>query len=114
MAAQTVGSKIFVPDKFFEDWSVEKLPKNNDFRAAIRESFGLLEKDDYVYHAHSSFTLDQVQQAVDAGDANGLTRWYFDQHGDEVRGLISYLNRAASFLLRKVIFKLNFRISCMS
>lgn len=62
----------------------EYLLKNN-FRKAIITAFNLDEKDDYVYHAIASVTLEQVQQVTDAGGANGLHMWYVDAEGKSVR-----------------------------
>ncbi|KAL9064450.1 MAG: hypothetical protein Q9157_007828, partial [Trypethelium eluteriae] len=79
--ARTVGSSSFDPDAFLEAWKIGRIgpPKDNDLRTAITEAFGLKENDDYVYHAIASVTLAQVQQAINAGGANGLHAWYRDE-----------------------------------
>jgi len=57
----------------------------NDFRRAITTAFSLDDKDDYVYHAIASVTLEQVQQVIEAGGANGLHKWYVNSEGKSVR-----------------------------
>ena len=56
----------------------------DNFRDAVQAAFNLPQKDDYVYHAVASVTLDQVQTAVNAGVAHGLCDWYTDEHGKSV------------------------------
>ncbi|KAL9095171.1 MAG: hypothetical protein Q9165_002427 [Trypethelium subeluteriae] len=85
--ARTVGSSSFDPEAFLEAWKSGGIgpPKeDDDLRAATVEAFGLKENDDYVYHATASVTLAQVQQAIRAGDANGLHAWYKDEQGQHI------------------------------
>lgn len=60
----------------------------NDLRKAITTAFNLDENDHYVYHAIASVTLEQVQQVIDAGGANGLHKWYVDAEGKPVRQVV--------------------------
>ena len=78
----TIGAASFDPDKLLTDPDLhiktrEGLNKN-DLAAAIKSAFGLSEKDKYTYHATASVNLEQVQEAVAAGPANGLQAWYLD------------------------------------
>ena len=80
----TVGSNSFDPDNFFETWSAESCPQEDDLRDTIIRAFGLKATDDYVYRAIASVTLSQVQEAIAAGRRHGLHAWYVDGHGREV------------------------------
>jgi hypothetical protein len=81
-APSTVGAESFDPDDLFQD--EQKLKEanshlaNNDLRSAVIAFFALPATDDYVYHAISSVTLAQVQQAVQQGGQHGLHDWYKD------------------------------------
>ena len=80
---------------------------NNDFQQAIITAFNLPPggtKDDYVYHAIASVTLEQVQCVIEAGEKNGLHRWYVDEEGKSVCLFISYsdtVSRLASKLKKE-------------
>lgn len=72
----TVGSASFDPDKFFEEWDPERIPKDNNLQGTIISAFNLKSSDDYVYHAIASVTLPQVQNAINHGASNGMHAWY--------------------------------------
>jgi hypothetical protein len=87
-APSTVGPESFDPEALFQD--EQKLKEansflaNNDLRSAIIAFFALPAADNYVYHAVSSVTLSQVQQAVLQGDLHGLHDWFKDEDGKSV------------------------------
>jgi hypothetical protein len=87
----TVGSTSFGPDSFIKQWNLEFVPKSedNDLNGCIQKAFGLKSKDDYVYHAIASVTLQQVQSAVNAGSRNGMHAWYKDEEGQKVSSMHS-------------------------
>ena len=81
----TVSSTSFDPDNFFEEWSPERVPQENNLQAAIIRDFSLKPTDDYVYHAIASVTLGQVQNAINHGAANGMHAWYLFDDAKQVR-----------------------------
>ena len=93
--ARTNGSADFEPEKYFQDWSSERLPQDNDLRASLTESFGLPRNDKYVYHAIASVTLSQVQEAISIGSEHGLHAWYLDEHGQPVEYLLFSLRQSS-------------------
>jgi SAM-dependent methyltransferase len=86
----TEGSSQFDPDALFsEDIKspssvLQRCLKINGLWPAITYLFSLPEDDAYVYHATASVTLEQVQQAIIAGNAHGLHDWYLDAGGKAV------------------------------
>ncbi|KAF2842614.1 hypothetical protein M501DRAFT_993343 [Patellaria atrata CBS 101060] len=83
--AVTQGATSFQADAFFSNWSDDYVPKNNDLRASILKAFNLKSQDAFIYHAHSSVTLEQAQRALDFGRTNGLLAWYRDEDGNEIQ-----------------------------
>ncbi|KAL8929520.1 MAG: hypothetical protein Q9208_001189 [Pyrenodesmia sp. 3 TL-2023] len=84
LCVHTTGSADFRPDAFFESWAKDSsslLPRENDLRASITESFNLAQSDSYVYHAIASVNLAQVQEAIGHAGTNGLHTWYPNDHG---------------------------------
>jgi SAM-dependent methyltransferase len=83
----TEGSSSFDPDEILsEDLNspesvFQRCLKIDGLWPAITYLFNLPEDDEYVYHATASVTLEQVQKAIIAGNANGLHDWYFDSDG---------------------------------
>lgn len=80
----TVGASSFDPDTFFEQWDESIAPVDNHLQACIQRAFKLKPNDDYVYHAIASVTLEQVQVAINHGNANGMHAWYRDGKGEQV------------------------------
>jgi len=86
----TEGASSFDPDSVYsEDIKtpssvVQQCLKVHGLWPAITYLFSLPEEDDYVYHAAASVTLEQVQRAILAGNANGLHDWYVDGEGKAV------------------------------
>jgi hypothetical protein len=82
----TAGSTGFEPDAFIKQWNLDLVPNSeeNDLNGCIQKAFELNNKDDYVYHAIASVTLQQVQSAVNAGSLNGMHAWYKDTDGKQV------------------------------
>ncbi|KAF2089397.1 hypothetical protein K490DRAFT_63533 [Saccharata proteae CBS 121410] len=79
---RTEGSlKPFNPDAFFDAWTEESLPKDNDFRGAIIKAFNLPPNDSYEYHAMATVTLPQVQHVINFGGQHHLHDWYVDEEG---------------------------------
>jgi hypothetical protein len=86
---QTVGSRTFNPDEFFNAWPKTVVGiKDASFEDFILDAFGINIPDDYVYYASASVSLQQVQKAIDAGDARGLHAWYQDENGIKVSVLL--------------------------
>lgn len=83
-APRTEHATSFDPDVFFDAWSPELVPQDNDLESAIKKAFQLKQDDDYVYHATASVTLAQVQMAVKFGGKGRLHAWYIDSEGNEV------------------------------
>ena len=82
------GTRISNPRNYFSldeqrRQSLESL-MCGDLRSAMMKGFGLAANDSYVYHAIASVTLAQVQDAIEAGRANGLCDWYQDADGHQV------------------------------
>lgn len=79
-APYTVGTNNFDPERLSTDESlqekVHEVLAKNDLASAIRTAFNIPTRDSYKYRATTSVTLEQVQQAVLAGKANGLHAWY--------------------------------------
>lgn len=87
---QTVGAAAFEPDKFFDEWNLEKAPQSNRLKDAITTAFHLKSNDDYVYHATASVTLGQVQAAINAGNSHGLHAWYLFEDARQVGRLHTF------------------------
>ncbi|KAH7037373.1 uncharacterized protein B0I36DRAFT_359081 [Microdochium trichocladiopsis] len=68
----------YISDRALHDRAASLLEGADDVRAATAASFSLPARDSYVYHAHLSVTLAQVQHAVSLGAANHLHAWYRD------------------------------------
>jgi hypothetical protein len=81
----TTGSVAFDTDTFFEQWTSERVPQDNNLQAAIIRNFNLKSTDDYVYHAIASVTLPQVQNAINHGASNGMHAWYLFDDAKQVR-----------------------------
>lgn len=101
-AAKTVGSATWTPDDFLKQWAQPDSTSHprahldhDDLETSIKQSFALPENDSYVYHAVASVTLHQVQQAIQAGNKNGMHAWYLEDNGDQARPLC--LTRGASY-----------------
>ena len=86
----TEGSSSFDPDEVLSDdlkspeSVLQRCLKIDGLWPAITYLFNLPEDDEYVYHATASVTLEQVQKAIIAGNANGLHDWYLDSEGKPV------------------------------
>lgn len=89
-APYTSGSPSFNPDTVYaEDLNspsstVQQCLKVHGLWPAISYLFALPEDDAYVYHATASVTLEQVQKAILAGNAQGLHDWYLDSDGEAI------------------------------
>lgn len=85
---RTVGAAHFNPDILFMTWGDDRekrnLPQHDDLRASIVATFDLPKSDKYVYHANTSVTLTQVQEAINHGREAGLHAWYRDEEGNPV------------------------------
>ncbi|KAK5078591.1 hypothetical protein LTR64_002995 [Lithohypha guttulata] len=94
----TIGVATFDTEKLLTDPEIHQKARDalsrDDLQSAIKIAFSLSDKDKYTYHASSSITLEQAQQAVNAGGINGLCAWYpsaevfqNDEDGSERRKL---------------------------
>lgn len=95
----TVGVNTFDPDRLSTDGdlqaSIHEGLAKNDLAAAVKTAFGLPSKDSYKYRAMTSVTLEQVQNAVNAGPSNGLHAWYprdepADSNDETARKVLRY------------------------
>jgi SAM-dependent methyltransferase len=83
----TEGSSSFDPDEVLSedlnspDSVLQRCLKIDGLWPAITYLFNLPEDDEYIYHATASVTLEQVQKAIIAGNANGLHDWYLNSDG---------------------------------
>lgn len=76
----TIGAATFDPESLLTNAESHNKTREalheNDLRSAIITTFGLPATDKYTYHANASVNLEQVQNAVNAGTAQGLQAWY--------------------------------------
>ncbi|KXJ93964.1 hypothetical protein Micbo1qcDRAFT_231564 [Microdochium bolleyi] len=68
----------YIADRSLHERAAKLLDNSDDLRGATTASFSLPARDSYVYHAHLSVTLAQVQHAVSLGAANHMHAWYRD------------------------------------
>lgn len=68
----------YIADRDLHARAADLLATSSDLRGATTISFLLPARDTYVYHAHLSVTLAQIQHAVSLGAANHLHAWYRD------------------------------------